>query len=93
MKLLLMLAFVHILFAVVTIHGFLMYRFRTVAKIIGLSPVTMAWRLFFGKPVLTGSAIEPVPGTCTRPLPHLCTSNGPCNGFPRKSGLENGSTD
>ena len=21
--------------------------------------------------------------TCTRPLPHVCKNNGPCNGFPR----------
>ena len=21
--------------------------------------------------------------TCTRPLPHECTKNGPCNGWPR----------
>jgi hypothetical protein len=23
------------------------------------------------------------PKTCTRPTPHVCTVNGPCNGWPR----------
>ena len=25
----------------------------------------------------------PKPQTCTRRAPHVCTVNGPCNGFPR----------
>lgn len=23
--------------------------------------------------------------TCTRPAPHICTINGPCNGYPKET--------
>ena len=35
-------------------------------------------RQLFGTPLRDDS------GTCTRPAPHVCKVNGPCNGFPRE---------
>jgi hypothetical protein len=31
---------------------------------------------------LTDQFAPPLAQTCTRSLPHICTVNGPCNGFP-----------
>lgn len=33
--------------------------------------------------VRVGSKPIPKIQTCTRPAPHVCTVNGPCNGWPR----------
>ena len=33
---------------------------------------------------ITASKETPTPEICTRPAPHICTVNGPCNGFPKE---------